>query len=346
MRFLFEYVWTDVDGKFRSKTKVINNPDSDENNHEVFMQPSPASLPVWNFDGSSCGLASGDNSDVLIKPQAVFRDPFRDHTIYSRSFLVLCDCYDSNFNPLETNTRYRAQHIFEQTKEQQPMYGLEQEYVIYDCDTKRPIGWDVDKDPEPQGPYYCGIGSKSSYGRHLAERHLQYCLEAGVNLSGINAEVMPGQWEFQVGPCVGIDSGDHMMMARYILERLSEEHMLYISYDPKPEEGDWNGSGCHMNFSTSDMRNDSKYIYEYIKKLEPLHNDMLKYYGNNQKRLTGEHETSDPTKFTYGVADRTASIRIPLGVHLDGKGYLEDRRPASDCDPYIVTSMLAQLLVK
>ena len=156
---------------------------------------------------------------------------------------------------------------------------------------------------------------------------------------------MLGQWEFQIGPVEGIDACDQLWIARYILEKICEEYNVYVSYDPKPIKGEsWNGSGCHVNYSTIDTRckNGINVIYSYIAKLSKCHEEHIKVYGNNDERLIGKLETSSINQFTYGVADRTASIRIPYDVNNNGKGYLEDRRPASDIDPYIVLSKLVK----
>jgi glutamine synthetase len=208
----------------------------------------------------------------------------------------------------------------------------------------RPLGWPQKGFPAPQGPYYCSVGAGVSFGRQIVEAHYRACLYAGVTISGINAEVMPGQWEFQVGPCEGVNSGDELWIARFLLKRVAEMYDVVISFDPKPIQGDWNGAGCHTNYSTKAMRDDGGYphIIEAIERLGAKHKEHIAIYGkDNHLRLTGRHETASIDKFSYGVANRGASIRIPRQTDIDKKGYFEDRRPASNMDPYLVTSKIA-----
>jgi len=322
-----EYIWIDAYGKLRSKARTLSD---DVTNDK---------LPQWNFDGSSTGQAVGTDSEIILIPQMACPDPFRGET----DILVICDCYDRYMNSIPTNTRHNAEKIFELVKAEKPWFGLEQEYVLYSING-RPLGWPESGNPEAQGKYYCGVGTGKAFGRTIVEEHYEKCLFAGLSISGINGEVMPGQWEYQVGPCEGISAGDHMWLARYILERICEKHNVIVDIRPKPEKGDWNGSGCHVNFSTETMRQPGglKEIYSAINKLSSKHIEHLKVYGDNAERLTGIHETSSVHKFSHGVADRTASIRIPLLVERAGYGYFEDRRPASDCDPYLVTAKIAE----
>mmetsp|Transcript_17830 Transcript_17830/g.35235 ORF Transcript_17830/g.35235 Transcript_17830/m.35235 type:complete len:349 (+) Transcript_17830:114-1160(+) len=338
---LAEYVWIDADGGLRCKTKVLPGRES------VKLED----LPDWNFDGSSTGQAPGDDSEVIIVPRALFKDPFRG----GNHVLVMTDCYDPKGNAIPTNTRAPAKEIFDKALEEEPWFGIEQEYTLFKNGV--PLGWPNAKArsfggptvqmgfPGPQGPYYCSAGADVAFGRDIVEDHLIYCLEAGINVSGINAEVMPGQWEYQVGPCTGIDSGDHMWMSRYILNRVCEKHDVTVSLEPKPIPGDWNGAGCHTNYSTKAMREqDGAYesiIIPAIERLAKKHQEHIAVYGvGNEARLTGRHETASFEKFSYGVANRGASIRIPNATKNDGKGYFEDRRPASNMDPYVVTSKI------
>merc|ERR1712170_315677 len=213
-------------------------------------------------------------------------------------------------------------------------------------DPTMPIGFNEDgSEPAPQGPYYTGAGHENAIGRPIADEHLVKCLKSGVKIAGINAEVMPGQWEYQIGPCRGVEIGDHMTVARYIMLRVTEKHGCVCSFSPKPMDGDWNGAGCHTNFSIKEMRNKGGYgvitkVCEAFGKKTQEH--IAEYGEGNDKRLTGQHETCSIKDFKYGVADRSASIRIPRSAEAIGKGYMEDRRPAANCDPYRVAARVMQ----
>ena len=222
-------------------------------------------------------------------------------------------------------------------------FGMEQEYTLFNLDLKTPLGWPKGGTPGEQGPYYCGAGADRAYGRSVSEAHYKACLFAGLEISGTNAEVMPGQWEYQIGPCVGINAGDQLMVSRYILSRVCEDFGVHVTLDPKPIPGDWNGAGMHTNFSTEKMRKAGglALIEQAIRKLGKKHDEHIASYGEgNERRLTGKYETADINTFSYGVANRGCSIRIPRWVDTEGFGDLEDRRPSSNCDPYVVTSLV------
>lgn len=307
----------------------------------------PEDCPEWNFDGSSTGQAEGSNSDVYLKPIAIFKDPFRG----GKNKLVLCETYKYNGLPTDSNKRITCVDVMDRAKDTHPWFGIEQEYTLLDIDG-HPFGWPKLGYPGPQGPYYCGVGTSKVYGRDIVEAHYRACLYAGVHISGTNAEVMPGQWEFQVGPCEGINMGDHLWIARFLLHRVAEDFGVVVSLDPKPMEGDWNGAGAHCNFSTQPMRDPKgiDVIEKAIEKLSKHHMRHIKSYDpkegkDNERRLTGFHETSSIHDFSAGVANRGASIRIPRSVMKDGCGYLEDRRPSSNCDPYSVTEAIVKTCV-
>ena len=321
-----EYVWLDSQFKFRSKARTIED-----------------KIPSWNYDGSSTGQATTKSSEIILKPKRIFKCLFRG----DENLIALCDTYYPDGTPTKENTRHEANKLFKQSPETCPWFGLEQEFFIIDKNTGEPLDFDP---TNPQGTHYCGVGHTSA--RAFMDHFYIMCLKMGIKMSGINAEVAPGQWEFQVGPCEGIIAGDHLLMARYVLERLAEYHNLEINYHPKHLEGNWNGSGCHANYSTLNMREGTKsktglaYIYDAIHKLEDNHDKHMKLYGvDNDKRMTGTCETSSYDKFTYNVGDRSSSVRIPTGCLSDKRGYFEDRRPASNCDPYTVTSILYETTV-
>jgi len=334
--FILEYIWLDANNRFRSKIKVVPTNEIPEIYHSAVED-----FPNWNFDGSSTGQAKGNDTEVILKPVFKCPNPFLGDKM--EGLLVLCETFDTKGEPLPNNYRKKALEIFNQKKEMKPWYGFEQEYFILNPETRKPLGFEKGV-PEAQGKYYCGVGYDRSFGRNVMLKHLEKCLEAKLTISGTNAEVAPGQWEYQVGPVEGIEAGDQLMISRYILERVAEEEKVLIELHPKPlGEDDWNGSGCHTNFSTKDMRETDglKKIMECISNLGKRSLETINIYGEeNEKRLTGKHETSSQTDFSWGIGTRNTSIRIGNETFYNKKGYMEDRRPASNMDPYLVSSYL------
>ena len=282
-----------------------------------------------------------EDSEVLIRPVAMFDDPFRGQP----HKIVMCECLTPDLQPIPGNNRAFAMEQFEKAgADEEPWFGIEQEYFVCEMGTENPFHWPAFS---VQGAFYCSAGGGNAIARDVAESHYRACLAAGIKVSGINAEVAPSQWEFQIGPCVGIEEGDHMWMARYLLQRVSEMYGVSVTFAPKPVKGDWNGSGAHCNFSTKAMREDGglAVIEAAIEKLSHAHEEHISQYGTNHERLTGAHETCAIDEFKSGRADRGASIRIGNDTVNNGKGYFEDRRPASDCDPYLVTGLLMKTCV-
>ena len=322
--FVCEYIWIGGNGELRSKTKVVHD-----------IKYGSDEIPDWNFDGSSTEQAPSDgNTEVIIKPCAVYKDPFRVIDKY-RCFLILCETYDTDGEPLPTNHRNSADKIFKKIGDEvECWFGLEQEYFIRfnNCFIY----------PENNGSHYCGFTNKRE--KTIVEEHLQACISTGLQISGINAEVATGQWEFQIGPSQNISAADQLVVARYLLERIAEKYDATIDYSPKLSENA-NGSGCHINFSTEKMRNEGGFeeILYCMKKLEEKHEEHIAVYGkDNHLRLTGLHETSSMTEFTWGIGTRNTSVRIPNLTKKNGCGYFEDRRPAANIDPYLATSIITE----
>jgi glutamine synthetase len=318
-----EYIWidgTEPTARLRSKTKIMDG---------------KGDLPIWGFDGSSTNQAPGKNSDCVLKPVFSCPDPVRGGS----DVLVMCEVLLTDMTPHPTNTRAQLCPVAEKFANQAPLFGIEQEYTFFE--DGRPHGFPVGGFPAPQGFYYCGVGADEVFGRPVVERHLDLCLQAGLSLSGINAEVMPGQWEFQVGPLSPLEVSDQLWMARWLLYRVAEDFGISATLDPKPVQGDWNGAGAHTNFSTKAMRESYPPILAACEALGTNVEEHVKHYGADiEMRLTGSHETAPYNEYSYGVSDRGASVRIPWQVEVDQKGYIEDRRPNANMDPYVVTRLI------
>lgn len=331
-----EYVWLDAVGVTRSKTKTVTR-----------IPTQPEDLPVWNFDGSSTDQSPGENSDVYLIPRALFKDPFRG----APHMMCMAECVDSEMKPVAGNNRHKAAATMAKFEHLDPWFGIEQEYTLMSNakvgePSTLPYGFNQDgSEPAAQGPYYCGAGTGLAIGRDVVEMHYAACVNAGVKIAGCNAEVMPGQWEFQVGPCRGLEMGDHLTVSRYIMLRVTEKLGVQVSFHPKPREGDWNGAGCHTNFSVAPMRAEGglAVIEQTCEAFAKVAKEHIAEYGeDNEKRLTGAHETCSIHEFKYGVANRGASIRIPRETAMNKRGYMEDRRPSANCDPYRVTNIMCQ----
>tara|TARA_B100001758_G_C18397108_1_gene606655 strand:- start:361 stop:1371 length:1011 start_codon:yes stop_codon:yes gene_type:complete len=323
-----EYIWLDgykPTSNLRSKTKVVDD-----------FSGKLEDCPLWSFDGSSTKQAEGGSSDCLLKPVAIFPDPDRID-----GFLIMTEVLNSDGTPHESNARAKIDD-----DDNDFWFGFEQEYFIMDVDTQLPLGFPIGGYPGPQGLYYCSVGGRNTWGRDLVEEHADQCIEAGINFEGINQEVAAGQWEFQLFAKGAKKAGDEIWVARYLLNRITEKYGYYIELHPKPVKGDWNGSGMHANFSNTTLRTcGSKETYEKIcEAFRPVRSKHIDVYGEfNDQRLTGLHETASINDFSYGVSDRGASIRIPIMTVENGwKGWLEDRRPASNGDPYKIAGRIIQ----
>ncbi|MGE0059575.1 MAG: glutamine synthetase GlnII [Dehalococcoidia bacterium] len=326
MAYRAEYIWIDgtqPTAKLRSKTKIMQDGDTD--------------FPIWGFDGSSTNQAPGDKSDCVLRPVFSCPDPIRG----GDNKLVLCEVLLIDMTPHPTNTRAACAAIEEKYKDSDFWFGIEQEYTFFAG--SRPLGFPEQGFPAPQGGYYCGVGADEVFGREVVEAHLEACLAAGLGISGINAEVMPGQWEFQVGPLGPTAASDHLWMARWLLYRVGENYGVSATLDAKPVRGDWNGAGAHTNFSSKAMRESYEPNIAAAEALGRRHELHIANYGFGiEDRLTGLHETASYKEFKYGVSDRGASIRIPWQVAVDKKGYIEDRRPCANMDPYVVTKLIVE----
>lgn len=323
-----EYIWLDgyKTPNLRSKVKVIKNWDGN--------------CPDWNFDGSSTKQAPGNNSECLLKP-------VRTYQWDKNHYFVLCEVENLDGSPHKSNYRAKLRTLHESTLENGFWFGFEQEYFITQDFT--PLGFPNGGYPRAQGLYYCGVGGNQVRGRNLVETHLDVCLQMGIELTGTNAEVAVGQWEYQCFSQDALKAADDLWVSRYVLYRLAEEQGLDIDIQPKPVKGDWNGSGCHTNFSNNRMREGGgeKYFYQLFAQFDKTHKKHISNYGeNNHERLTGEHETQHINTFSWGVADRGASLRVPSATEKNNwMGYIEDRRPASNCDPYNVTRLIIETVV-
>ena len=320
-----EYIWLDgytPTANLRGKTKIIED-----------FSGKLEDCPLWAFDGSSTRQAEGNDSDCLLKPVAIFRDPDRIN-----GYLVMNEVLNVDKTPHISNGRATIDD-----DDADFWFGFEQEYFLWDTETNLPLGFP--RDQTPQGQFYCSVGAKNSFGRKIIEEHLDQCLEAGINIEGINGEVAAGQWEFQTFAKGAARAGDETWVARYLLERIGEKYSVAVNWHPKPlGDTDWNGSGMHANFSNSTLREcGNEAVYRKIcEGFRPVVDEHISVYGAyNSQRLTGEHETQSIHEFSYGISDRGASIRIPvMTVESGWKGWLEDRRPASNGDPYKIASRI------
>ncbi len=329
MKSKLEYIWLDgyrPTQSLRSKTQIISD-----------FSGELEDCPIWSFDGSSTQQADSGASDCLLKPVAIIPDPDRKN-----GYLVMAEVLNADSTPHESNGRSTIDD-----EDDDFWFGFEQEYFLWDPNINLPPGFPHAGYPRPQGPYYCSVGANNAYGREVVEEHLDLCIEAGLNIEGINAEVAAGQWEFQVFAMSAKSAGDQTWLARYLLERTAEKYGLAIEWHPKPlGDADWNGSGMHANFSNGFMRESGgEDVFTSICEAfgRNIERHIVVYGAENEKRLTGRHETQSIEQFSFGVSDRGASIRIPVAtVENSWKGRLEDRRPASNADPYKVAAVIVK----
>ena len=327
-KIILEYVW--LDGyrtpNLRSKIKVMDWDGTGVNLVDV---------PEWNFDGSSTRQAPGSDSECLLRPVRIYRNG-------GPRCVVLCEVINPDGTPHRTNQRAKLRDTLDNTEEQRFWWGFEQEYFI----TKdfKPLGFPDGGYPKPQGLYYCGVGNNQVVGREMVIHHMHECLRLGMDITGINAEVAVGQWEYQCFNKDTLKACDDLWVSRYLLYKEAEVYGWDIDITPKPVAGDWNGSGCHANFSTEEMRTTGglEYISKLMARFGTNHDKHIEGYGeDNDRRLTGDHETQSIDTFSWGVGDRGASIRIPNAMEKNNwVGYIEDRRPASNCDPYKVANLI------
>tara|TARA_Y100001963_G_scaffold103782_1_gene142922 strand:- start:9067 stop:10128 length:1062 start_codon:yes stop_codon:yes gene_type:complete len=335
-----EYVWLDGHStpNLRSKSRFFSHPIREIED-----------IPCWGFDGSSTEQAIGSDSDCVLRPVRLYNNPIEEY--HSESYIVLCEVDNVDGTPHESNFRRKLQNILQETEQYDMLFGIEQEYVFVDSVSGRVAGWPSDSNtyPRPQGEYYCGVGANANSYEDIVNQHAKVLVDMDISLHGINAEVMLGQWEYQLGTRDAIDICDELWISRFMLYKVASRFGMYPEFHPKPVQGDWNGSGAHINFSTLGMRESWELpdFHKFCEVFGEYSKEMVESYGeHNDLRLTGKHETAHINDYSYGVSDRGCSIRIPYVTVATGKGYLEDRRPASNIDPYRAVGSLVQCTTK
>ena len=343
-RVKLEYIWLDgsKSKKLRSKVRYeilhLTEPSADNPsanmNQQIFEK-----TPEWSFDGSSTSQATTEDSDLILKPVKIYPNVMEMSQQNSQmSMFVFCEVYNTDGTPHESNSRHKLRTYVDTIEKDDVRVAFEQEFVFWNEKFNVPAGWEGNENPseifEPtkEGEYYCGLGGQAGSLRNLVDAHAKMCYQLGIALSGYNAEVLKSQWEYQTAITNIMKAADDLWISRFLLYKICESRGLDVSFDPKPVSGDYNGSGCHINFSTAKMREDfsTEYVDSIIEALALNHEKAISVYGNdNHKRLTGKNETSNLDEFTYGKSDRSASVRIPTTGN-----YIEDRRPAANIDPY------------
>jgi len=364
---IVEYVWLDAKNNLRSKSRSVGPkfffPENVCYNIKRYLNidlqlaklDSFANALQWSYDGSSTGQAHGEDSEVIIVPVYICKDAYiNDKWKADNYYIAFCETFDSELKPLTNNNYAKIKHITKNAQCAGSCFGFEQEFFIMQIDPDNPtnmssipIGMSSGVNHQKLQQYYCGIGSENinDTARDIVGEVYHFGLLSGLTLSGMNAEVAIGQWEIQVGPVMGVAACHQLWILRYLLKRISEDYGYCISLYPKPLP-DWNGSGLHTNYSDTKMRKENSYDYiiKYVEELGQHHDYAMKNYGeDNHLRMTGNCETSSYNKFSYGVANRAASVRIPRNVFLNQSGYIEDRRPASNADPYLIFGVLTPI---
>jgi len=324
MIIIAEYIWIDGDCNIRTKTKIFD--------HQNKLNISD--FPKWNFDGSSTGQSETKNSDLVLNPiyfksNPMFSSPQMEY------YIVLCE--------IEGTIEYsKLVETYNNTFQLEPWFGIEQEYIMIDQFDKL---YGIDEyDKLNSNRFYCNIGNTNPICRKIINEHTRICIDSGIKICGTNTEVTPSQFEFQIGPLDPLEVCNQLWIARYFLISIAEKYSVNITFHPKPFSN-LNGSGAHTNYSTKKTREDNgiSEIYKMIDKLSKKHKEHIEVYGKyNELRLTGTNETANINEFKYGECDRTSSIRIPINVSKDKKGYLEDRRPASNMNPYLVVQKILE----
>ncbi len=341
-----EYVWVSSHGNIMSKTRALSHDIGIKLSEKKELSNYLSNIPYWEYIIKS--VESNENErntkyeKIILRPVALYNNPF-----YAKNgLIVLCETLTLNGNPTHFNFRHFADKVFTEENIQKfcPWFGIEQEYVLvkYYGSIKWPLGWKQGEFPNQTDDYYCSNNAHTIFGRIIIEEHLKACLFAGVNLYGINSEYLPSQWEYQIEHSVGIKPSDDLVISRFLLIRIAENHGVSISFDPKLFDG-LAGSGGHVNYSTKQTRDENGYdtILEHMEKLSKYQEEAISLYGeNNDKRLKGIWDAPSLKKFTYGLMNRKASVRISKKTFDDKKGFYEDRRPAANLDPYIVCSFL------
>lgn len=323
------YLWLDANGHIRNKLKIVK-----KTIHRV------DDCEQWSYDGSSTNQATTGDSDLFINPVRMYRSTVHDEV------LVLCSVTNFTGDAILSEKRPQLVELAKKYKDSEWLFGIEQEYVLMDDTGTRLYRWPDAAFPGEQGPYYCGVGYDEAYGADIVDEHTDTCIEYGIAICGTNAEVMPSQWEFQIGAEDPLTVADDLITARYLLYRVAAHYAATATLHPKPVKGNWNGSGAHTNFSTAAMMSEktgATAINNAVNNLSNTHKECIALYGEDlEHRMTGELETSDPTRFSFGDSDRACSIRKPIGVRRDGYGYLEDRRPCANINPYVVCAAIMQ----